>query len=90
MRINNPMGIGQECCYKPRKVDSWPRERIMKKLLILTSSLVILSAATLAAVSSQEQEQKEPGIQWLSDVGSALQKAKSENKPILLDFFNPT
>ncbi len=62
----------------------------MKKLVILAASLVILSAATLVALSSQEQKEEGAGIKWLTDMGTALQKAKSENKPILLDFFNPS
>lgn len=28
-------------------------------------------------------------IQWESSLGVALARAKAENKPILLDFFNP-
>jgi uncharacterized protein YyaL (SSP411 family) len=28
-------------------------------------------------------------IKWIGDVESALSLAKSENKPVLLDFFNP-
>ena len=28
-------------------------------------------------------------IQWETDMDKALSRAKSENKPVLLDFFNP-
>jgi uncharacterized protein YyaL (SSP411 family) len=28
-------------------------------------------------------------VKWIGDVESALSLAKSANKPILLDFFNP-
>lgn len=28
-------------------------------------------------------------IAWIDDMGTALSKAKSEKKTILLDFFNP-
>jgi uncharacterized protein YyaL (SSP411 family) len=28
-------------------------------------------------------------INWQTDMWMALQRAKEENKPILLDFFNP-
>ncbi|OPX93772.1 MAG: hypothetical protein A4E62_00225 [Syntrophorhabdus sp. PtaU1.Bin002] len=28
-------------------------------------------------------------IHWETDYGAALKKAQSEQKPILLDFFNP-
>ena len=31
----------------------------------------------------------EKRIQWESELGSALSLAKSEHKPVLLDFFNP-
>jgi hypothetical protein len=60
----------------------------MKKLLILTT-FVFLCMAFLMAVPAQAQKQEASAIQWLTDMGTALQRAKSENKPILLDFFNP-
>jgi thiol:disulfide interchange protein len=60
----------------------------MKKSSLLVA-LVVLCAAALVAVSSQAQKQEASEIQWLTDMGTALQRAKSENKPILLDFFNP-
>jgi uncharacterized protein YyaL (SSP411 family) len=28
-------------------------------------------------------------IRWENDLDEALRKAKSENKPVLMDFFNP-
>jgi uncharacterized protein YyaL (SSP411 family) len=28
-------------------------------------------------------------IKWESEMQNALKRAKSENKPVLLDFFNP-
>jgi hypothetical protein len=28
-------------------------------------------------------------IQWESDLSKALSRAKAENKPVLMDFFNP-
>lgn len=31
----------------------------------------------------------ETTIQWLTDMKEALQRARAENMPILLDFFNP-
>jgi len=60
----------------------------MKKTLVLTA-FVVFCAAVLATVDSQAQKQEASGIQWLTDMGTALQKAKTEKKPILLDFFNP-
>jgi hypothetical protein len=60
----------------------------MRKLSVL-ALLVVLGAIIVVAVSSQAQNQEPSGIQWLSDMGTALKRAKSEHKPILLDFFNP-
>jgi hypothetical protein len=60
----------------------------MKKLLILTAS-VFLCIAAVVAISAQVQKQEASGIKWLTDMETALQRAKSENKPILLEFFNP-
>jgi thiol:disulfide interchange protein len=60
----------------------------MKKSSVLVTLLVFCSAA-LMAVSSQAQKQEASEIQWLTDMGTALKRAKSENKPIFLDFFNP-
>jgi thiol:disulfide interchange protein len=60
----------------------------MKKSSVLVA-LVVFCAATLVAVSSQAQKQEASEIQWLTDMGTALKRAKSENKPIFLDFFNP-
>ena len=60
----------------------------MKKSLVPTA-LMVFCAAALAPVDSQAQKQDVSGIQWLSDLGAALQRAKTEKKPILLDFFNP-
>ena len=31
----------------------------------------------------------EGGIQWENELDKALEKAKVENKPVLMDFFNP-
>lgn len=28
-------------------------------------------------------------IQWESDLDNALSRAKAENKPVLMDFYNP-
>jgi hypothetical protein len=29
------------------------------------------------------------GIQWMTDFDEALARGRAENKPVLLDFFNP-
>jgi len=60
----------------------------MKKLLVLTA-LTVFYASILMAVGSEAQKQETSEIQWLTDFGTALKRAKSENKPIFLDFFNP-
>jgi hypothetical protein len=52
-------------------------------------ALMVFCAAALVAVSSQAQKQEASEIQWLTDMGTALKRAKLENKPIFLDFFNP-
>ncbi len=60
----------------------------MKKSSVLVA-LVVFCAAALVTVSSQAQKQEASEIQWLTDMRTALKRAKSENKPIFLDFFNP-
>jgi hypothetical protein len=60
----------------------------MKKSSVFVA-LVVLCGVALVAVPSQAQKHETSEIQWLNDMGTALQRAKSENKPILLDFFNP-
>jgi thiol:disulfide interchange protein len=60
----------------------------MNRLSVI-ASLVVLCSVALVAVPSQAQKPETSEIQWLNDMETALQRAKSENKPILLDFFNP-
>ena len=60
----------------------------MKKSSVFVT-LLVFCAAALVAVSSQAQKQEASEIQWLTDMRAALKRAKSENKPIFLDFFNP-
>ena len=60
----------------------------MKKLLVC-ATLAFLVAASVVAVASEPKSQESSGIHWITDMAAALQLAKSENKPILLDFFNP-
>jgi len=60
----------------------------MKRSSVLVA-LLVFCAAALVAVSSQAQKQEASEIQWLTDMRTALKRAKSENKPIFLDFFNP-
>ena len=60
----------------------------MKKSSVFVA-LMVFCAAALVAASSQAQKQEASEIQWLTDMRTALKRAKSENKPIFLDFFNP-
>ena len=60
----------------------------MKKSSVIVALMVFCSAA-LMAVNSQAQKQEGSEIQWLTDMRTALKRAKAENKPIFLDFFNP-
>ncbi len=52
-----------------------PRRQMMKKLFVL-APLVLLCAATLGSYSSQAQQQEASGIEWLTDMKTALQRAK--------------
>jgi len=60
----------------------------MKKSAVIMA-LVVFFASALAVVGSQAEKQEASEVQWLTDMGTALKRAKSENKPIFLDFFNP-
>jgi len=48
-----------------------------------TFKLVLLAVVTLLGIFTQAFSQEAP---WLTDYSKAVQQAKSENKPILLDF----
>jgi hypothetical protein len=37
----------------------------------------------------ERREDMGDGIQWESDLNKALSRAKAEEKPVLMDFFNP-
>ncbi len=37
----------------------------------------------------KEMKPMEDKIQWETELDAALRKAKSANKPVILDFFNP-
>jgi len=45
-----------------------------------------ITAAPKPAEPARAQDQ---GIQWITNFDEALARAKAENKPIFLDFFNP-
>jgi len=38
---------------------------------------------------SKEEDRMQAKIQWETEYENALSRAKAENKPVLLDFFNP-
>ncbi|MGB6066035.1 MAG: hypothetical protein WBG50_14640 [Desulfomonilaceae bacterium] len=60
----------------------------MKKSFVLVV-ITALCAAAFTAGASQAQKQEAPRVHWLTDLGAGLRQAKLENKPVLLDFFNP-
>jgi hypothetical protein len=49
-----------------------------------------LLLSTILNLSPQKGRRLEmANIKWESEMQAALKRAKSENKPVLLDFFNP-
>lgn len=67
----------------------------MNRLNVACRTIVMLSlfllSATLAGMTQEQAatNQGTAGINWGHDFDKALSLAKSENKQILLDFFNP-
>lgn len=57
----------------------------------LFSIMVILALFAQAAISLAGDKSKEETrqIQWLTSIDEAMARAKSEKKPVFLDFFNP-
>jgi hypothetical protein len=60
----------------------------MRKLVLF---LVLLAFSIGASAASATEPQKQGGskINWLADMDQAVKQAKAQNKPILVDFFNP-
>ena len=59
----------------------------MRKLVFFVFLTVCsISASVLAA---EPQKQGDSKISWLTDLRQAIEQAKAQDKPVLLDFFNP-
>ena len=62
--------------------------QFMKRLCQLTI-IVVLFAHCGMVVAADSSKQATQQIHWLTGLDEALARAKSENKPVFLDFFNP-
>ena len=53
--------------------------------------LVVLTVFTVTFPVAAAESQKQSGsqINWLNSIDQAIEQAKAQNKPILIDFFNP-
>ncbi len=60
----------------------------MRKLVLLCVLLLVLAVAS-AALAAESQKQSGSQISWLNSMDQAIEQAKAQNKPILVDFFNP-
>ena len=59
----------------------------MRKTFVFVVLAVMCVAS--AAVAAQVEKQEGAKVHWLTDFNAGLRQAKLQNKPILLDFFNP-
>lgn len=57
----------------------------MRIALVFLVAVTVMAQAGVA-LSSDKQAQ---GIQWAAGFDEALSQARTANKPVLLDFFNP-
>ena len=60
----------------------------MRKL-VLFLVLLAFSIGASAASAAEPQKQGNSEINWLTSMDQAVKQAKAQNKPILVDFFNP-
>jgi hypothetical protein len=60
----------------------------MRKL-VLFLALLVFSTAASAASAAEPQKRVNSQIKWLASLDQAVEQAKAQNKPILVDFFNP-
>jgi hypothetical protein len=59
----------------------------MRKLVfVLVAAVFSITASALAA---EPQKPADSGINWLGGMDQAVEQAKAQDKPILVDFFNP-
>ncbi len=56
------------------------------RVFVVAMALVLQAALIWPAESAGGQDQ---GIQWVTNFDEALARAKTEKKPVFLDFFNP-
>jgi hypothetical protein len=49
----------------------------------------VLSENGQSTIFSERIQAMGDAIQWESDLNKALSRAKTEKKPVLMDFFNP-
>jgi hypothetical protein len=57
------------------------------QVLVFVVALVLQTALIWPAAPVGGQDQ---GIPWVTNFDEALARAKAEDKPVFLDFFNPT
>ncbi len=60
----------------------------MRKFLLFFA-VIVFSALAAAAMAEEATKKEGSQIAWLSSMDQAIEQAKTQNKPILLDFFNP-
>ena len=60
----------------------------MKTCLLITTFLAFTLTAGIA-IAAETKEGEATKIEWLTSLDQAVEQAKAQNKPILLDFFNP-
>ncbi|HMK35779.1 MAG TPA: hypothetical protein VK463_11975 [Desulfomonilaceae bacterium] len=60
----------------------------MRRMSVLLFSVVLLSYAA-EITPARAVEQQGQGIQWTSNFEKAMAQARGQNRPVLLDFFNP-
>ncbi len=59
----------------------------MRKLVFLLVLAVFSVSASALAV--EPQKPAESKINWLTSIDRAIEQSKAQDKPILMDFFNP-
>jgi hypothetical protein len=59
------------------------------KTLISFTIIAVLFAQAAVGLADNNSGEKTQQIQWLTNVDQALAVAKSKNKPVFLEVFNP-
>jgi hypothetical protein len=56
----------------------------------LVSFLVLaVFSISVSASAAEPQKQGDSKISWLTSMDQAIEQAKAQEKPVLMDFFNP-